>query len=242
MNKPPMIANGLHSKARLAGTAFLLLVPCLVFAAGSDKPSYSPITGTGTDILAAKNLVIQTAQEEMHAHSDDLRAVMQAFYRHNPGELRKSTSVSAEEMVQWVFEGPFGWKFESIRRVRKTDALNLCLSPEFQGDRVLALITGLQTMLISAYGGETEFHFPHPINPQYLYLAARNIEITLRKLKHPGREQDGLDLAGDGTDPGIETTLTALARRVDLHAMHFASQAGTPLRHADADTASFVGF
>src|SRR5690606_24303139 len=103
---------------------------------------------------------------------------MLELYRLNPGELRKSTQVSAEEYIQWVFEGPFGWKFDAIRGLQGVDALELVYSAEYQGDRVLPLIAGLHTMLVRAYGGETEFRFPRSADVQDLYIAAHNIDLA----------------------------------------------------------------
>lgn len=64
-----------------------------------------------------------TASAEMERHSDTLRNIMRTLYLYNPDELKKSTTVSANEMVQWVFEGPFNWKFDAIRKLQGAKAL-----------------------------------------------------------------------------------------------------------------------
>ncbi|MEQ1766190.1 MAG: hypothetical protein ABL859_02065, partial [Methylotenera sp.] len=108
------------------------------------------------------------ANDEFSLHSSALRDLMLTLYQCNPHELQKSTKVSKEEFVQWVFEGPFGWKFDAIRNKQTLDALSLSLNPEYQADRVLPLVTGLYTMILNSYGGETEYRFTQPINPNIL--------------------------------------------------------------------------
>lgn len=127
---------------------------------------------------------------EMRENSRSLQTLMVKLYKRNPRELRKSTSDSAEKMAQWVFEGRNDWHFESLGAAQGTDAIQLAFKQEFQGDRVLALIVGIQTMLIKAHGGKTEFFLTDSIDPQNVYNAARNIEIAVWKLSN-AREQNG---------------------------------------------------
>ncbi len=47
-------------------------------------------------------------------------------------------------------------------------ALDLLFDPTFQGEHVLALIVGLETLLYQGYGAENEFAIPpcgHPSRP-----------------------------------------------------------------------------
>jgi hypothetical protein len=122
--------------------------------------------------------------------SASLRTLMLELYECNPQDLQKSTKVSKEEFVQWVFEGPFFWKFDAIRNVQSVDALTLSFSSEYRGDRVLPFITGLYTMQLLAYGGKMEYLFPEKINPQKLYIAAQNIKIGSAKLLRAKLEND----------------------------------------------------
>ena len=164
----------------------------------------------------------RTSRTIVEEHGKHLRRVMTALYRLNPHELQKSASVSPEEMVQWVFEGPFGWKFDALRDTQGIEALNLAFDPEFHGDRILAMITGIQTMIIAAYGGKTEFHFPDSINPHHLNIAARNMDKTLWKLKNTNNDI-GIESiqAGGSTDANIVSILTGIKQALELDArMH----------------------
>lgn len=165
----------------------------------------------------------KTAVEE---HGSRLRLLAIDLYRLNPYELQKSASVSAEEMVQWMFEGPFGWKFDALREVQGVEALHLVFDPEFRGDRILALIVGIQTIIIAAYGGKTEFHFPDAINPQHLGIAVDNINMILSRLQNTENDMlaEGISvrIAADG---GVLSTLSAIKQKLELDA---AQHAGSP--------------
>lgn len=124
-----------------------------------------------------------TATSEMAEHNENMRNLMVLLYELNPQELNKSTQVSAKEMTEWVFEGKFGWKFDALRNLQEIDALNLSFSDDYKGDRVLAFIVGLQTMLIHAYGGKDSFKFTNKIKPSNLISASQNLQIAKLKLE-----------------------------------------------------------
>lgn len=121
------------------------------------------------------------AKEAFSLHIADLRTLMLNLYECQPQDLQKSTKVSKEEFVQWVFEGPFSWQFDTIKNVQSIEALTLSFSQAYQGDRILPLITGLYTMLLQAYGGKNEYTFA-AATPQKLSIAAQNIAISAAKL------------------------------------------------------------
>lgn len=124
------------------------------------------------------------ADVEMRENTDSLRHLMVKLYKRNPRELKKSTSGTVDEMVDWVFEGDHGWKFKAIDELQGTDAIYLAFKPDYAGDRVLPFIVGLQTMLIKAHGGKVEFYLTDNIDPQNVYNAARNVEIAAWKLSN----------------------------------------------------------
>ncbi|PPD53833.1 MAG: hypothetical protein CTY12_04405 [Methylotenera sp.] len=153
------------------------------------------------------------AKDAFDLHSTELRKLMLAFYECQPQSLQKNTKVSKEEFVQWVFEGPFDWKFDSIKNTQSIEALTLSFSQEYQGDRVLPLITGLYTMLLQAYGGKNEYTF-EAANPHKLNIAAQNTNIIMAKLlnvKHENNETN----ANQNCHPQI---LSLIANRVNADA------------------------
>jgi hypothetical protein len=101
-----------------------------------------------------------TTKQEVSAHSEDLRALMQALYTEYPDELAKSTQVGPREVTEWVFDGKANWRFESIRRLQGQAALALLFDEAFAGDHILALVVGLETLVFEAYGSHNEFDIP----------------------------------------------------------------------------------
>jgi hypothetical protein len=163
--------------------SFTLLAAC----AANQSPNSKPVpqqTDRSSFRQFVKSDLDRMADVEMRENTDSLRRLMIKLYKRNPRELRKSTSGTVDEMVDWVFEGAHGWKFKTIHDAEGTDAIHLAFKPEYVGDRVLPFIVGLQTMLIKAHGGKAEFYLTDNIDPQNVYNAARNVEIAAWKLSN----------------------------------------------------------
>jgi len=132
------------------------------------------------------------ADVELEENTQSLRNLMLKLYKRNPHELAKSTADNAEKMVEWVFEGEaqHHWQFKEIGNKQGTDAIFLAFDADYQNDRVLPFIVGLQTMLAKAHGNKIDFYLTDKIEPQSLYNVARNIEIAAWKLS-TARDADG---------------------------------------------------
>jgi len=132
------------------------------------------------------------ADVEMRENAESLRLLMFKLYKRNPQELKKSTSDPAEKMVTWVFDGEaqHHYQFKELNNLQGTEAIFLSFKPEFSGDRVLAFIVGLQTMLLKAHNNKTDFYFTDTLDPQRIYNVARNLEIAAWKLSN-ARKPDG---------------------------------------------------
>jgi hypothetical protein len=120
------------------------------------------------------------------------KTLMLKLYRRNPKELAKSTTDTPEKMADWVFNGDdqHHWQFKDLDNKQGTEAIFLAFNNDFVGDRVLAYIVGLQTMMLKAHGGKKEFYLTDSIHPQSLYNAARNVEIAAWKIS-TSRNQKG---------------------------------------------------
>jgi hypothetical protein len=164
------------------------------------------------------------AEVQMRENSQSLRLLMIKLYKRNPRELKKSTSDNVDVMVDWVFEGGHGWKFRQIQEAQGSEALNMAFSPEYQGDRVLPLIVGLQTMLVKAHGGKSEFFMTDSIDPQSVYNAARNVEIAVWKLSNARDEHGQLYLLSNEMNEternlSFEREFGKIVGRLDLFAV-----------------------
>lgn len=164
------------------------------------------------------------ADVQMRENTESLRRLMTKLYKRNPRELRKSTSGSVEQMVDWVFEGGHGWRFDSLGGAQGVEAIRLAFRAEYSGDRVLPFIVGLHTMLIQAHGGKSEFYLTDSIDPQSVYNAARNVEIAAWKLSNARDAQGALYLLtneiGEGaSNLSFEREFGKIIGRLDLYAV-----------------------
>jgi hypothetical protein len=132
----------------------------------------------------AKGDYDRIADVEMRENTESLRLLMLKLYKRNPQQLHKSTSDPAEKMVNWIFNGAaqHHYNFEVLNNLQDTQAIFLAFNADYHGDRVLAFIVGLHTMLIKAHHGKTEFYFTDSLDPQHLYNVARNFEIAAWKI------------------------------------------------------------
>ncbi len=124
------------------------------------------------------------ADVEMRENTQSLRLLMTKLYKRNPRELAKNGVMTVDERVRTVFENTNGWRFAEINELQGTDAMQQTFQPDFKGDRVLSFIVGMQTMLVKAHGGKSEFYFTDKLDPQNIYNAARNVEIAVWKLSN----------------------------------------------------------
>lgn len=178
----------------------LLLMSCLAACASAPPTSEGKPMPDRTEKSAlsqlAKGDFDRMADVEFAESTLGFKTLMLKLYRRNPKELAKSTTDTPEKMVDWVFNGDdqHHWQFKELNNKQGTDAIFLAFNNDFQGDRVLAYIVGLQTMMLKAHGGKKEFYLTDSIHPQSLYNAARNVEIAAWKISTSRNEKGELFL------------------------------------------------
>ena len=162
----------------------LTCVPVLAACAGNATvPGQAARSGFNPSQLAKTDIdrVAEAHQREIFAN---LKLLTAKLYRRNPRELKKSGHSSVAAGVARIFEGPHEWKFVELQGTRGTQAIQLALRENFQGDRVLAFVAGLGSMIQTAFHDKTEFFVLDDLEPQGLYNAARNVEIAVWKLSN----------------------------------------------------------
>ena len=178
----------------------LLLMSCLAACASAPPTSEGKPMPDRTEKSAlsqlAKGDFDRMADVEFAESTLGFKTLMLKLYRRNPKELAKSTTDTPEKMADWVFNGDdqHHWQFKELDNKQGTDAIFLAFNNDFQGDRVLAYIVGLQTMMLKAHGGKKEFYLTDSIHPQSLYNAARNVEIAAWKISTSRNEKGELFL------------------------------------------------
>ncbi len=159
---------------------FLLLQSAC--ASHPSSPGKGPVSPDFKFASLAKTEVDQVADLHMLESMSHLRSLMEKLYRRNPREWKKTGQASLEAAVARVFDSDFKQNFPELNALRGIDALYLSFQEDFSGDRVLALVWGMSTMTLSAYNDKTDFYAWDDLDPQKLYLAARNYEIAAWKL------------------------------------------------------------
>lgn len=175
-------------------TAALLLAACSTTEPAKNIKHIPQQSDRNLFTQLGKSDIDRLADVEMRENTQILRMLMIKLYKRNPSELRKSTTANVEEMVKLVFENQHGWRFKEISEAQGSYAIQQAFRPDYQGDRVLSLIVGLQTMLIKAHGGKTEFYFTDSIEPQNVFNAARNVEIVVWQLSNTRNDKGQLNL------------------------------------------------
>ena len=168
----------------LAAVIFSLFITVSVTGCSSTKPlELRDIAKTDIDMVAdlyraeTRQLVIQLTHK---------------LYKRNPRELRKQPGATAESRLHELTQN-LELKFPELQMKQGLDAMYLSLDPDYQGDRVFALVTGLAGMLRQAYGYKDEFFVLDDLDQQKLYISARNIEILVWRLKQ-ARDSHGMPL------------------------------------------------
>jgi hypothetical protein len=147
--------------------------------------------------------VMLTPKQQMALHTETLRELMLKLYEQHPNELNKSAQVSARELRDWVFDGKFNWQFEGIRQLQGKEALALVFDDTYQGDKILPLIVGLETLLFKGYGAKNEYQLPTEVDPILLNQTACSVQAFNAQLE----EQVNLLGRQENTQPLIQQVL-----------------------------------
>ncbi len=162
-------------------------------------PPASPFTFTSL----AKTDIDMVAEIHLQDTFTHLRTLMEKLYRRNPREWRKGEQASLEKAVARVFDDRHEWRFPELGGKKGIDSLNLSFQESYQGDRVLALIVGLATMITASYNDKTEFFILDELDPQKLYNTARNVEVAAWKLSNARNSRGELFLLSNDVEGGV---------------------------------------
>ena len=178
----------------------LLTLCALLLAACAQQNTTPPRTGGGFEpTQLAKSDIDRVAEAHQREIFTNLRALAEKLYRRNPRELKKSGLPNVEAGIARIFEGRHEWKFPELQGKRGSDAIHLAFRDDYAGDRVLAFVAGVGSMMQSAFNDKTAFFVIDDLDPQRLYNAARNVEIAVWKLSNAHTAQGDLYLLSNET-------------------------------------------
>jgi len=172
----------------------LLLLPACAFPPGAWKN-------------VAKADVDLVADAHYREVNDLLRTLMIKLYRRNPRELGKKTGATIQGRLYEVFAPVPLPTFAELEGRSSIAAINLSFDPAFAGDRVFALVAGLQGMVLEAYGNRCEQFLFDTLDAQKLYNSAHNLEVVVWRLSNR-TGPDGVPLLLSNSRPDEEANLS----------------------------------
>ena len=163
--------------------AALICLSLLAACANTGTVPVKPASRLNPSQLAKTDIdrVAEAHQQEIFSN---LRLLAEKLYRRNPRELKKHGRTSIESGLARLFEGRHEWNFPELQGKRGAPAIHLAFQEDYTGDRVLAFIAGLGSMIQTAFQDKTEFFVIDDLDPQSLYNAARNVEIAVWQLSN----------------------------------------------------------
>jgi len=133
-----------------------------------------------------------------------LEELTEKLYKKNPAELQKAKGQTINTRLYQIFRCPADKRYKELDFKDGTDAILLGFEPEFKGDRIFALMTGLYTMIHTSYNSKCELFMLDYLNAQNLYNSARNIEIFVWRLKTRKKENGRLFILTNSLDAEIK--------------------------------------
>jgi len=220
---------------KLIAALFLLLWCFLLLSACANSPLSKHTIPHRTDTSSINQLAKadfdRIADMELESNTQSLRTLMIKLYKRNPRDLAKSNFSNAEKRTSSIFDEiiKHQWQFKQLQNKQDIEALFLTFDADFQGDRVLAFIVGLQTMLVKAHNNKTAFYLTDNLDPQSIYNVARNIEIAAWKLSNSRDANGNLYLLSNEiseTDRNLsfEREFGKMIGRTDLYAIALAEK------------------
>lgn len=164
-------------------TRWLGVLMLVFLAACSNAPPAPTSRGEAqgaamTSSELAQSDVNRMATLGMRDNIDSLTRLADKLYRRNPAEWRKTAASREAALAKLRAAVDAATPWAELQDRRDIAALSLALGNEFRGDRVAAFIYASADMLLTAHGGKTSFYLIDALDAQYIYNAARNIEIA----------------------------------------------------------------
>jgi hypothetical protein len=177
----------------------------MISGCGSNRtvPATGPTPGFNPAQFA-KSDIDRVAEAQQREIFTNLKLLTEKLYRRNPKELRKSGQPTVGAGVTRIFEGEHQWRFAELKGTRDIHALQLAFRDDYRGDRVLAFVVGLASMIQTAFNDKTEFFVLDDLDAQRLYNAARNAEIAVWKLSTSRDANGQLYLLSNATRGSVQ--------------------------------------
>ncbi len=121
----------------------------------------------------------RAANLAMSDNLESLSRLLNKLYKRNPKEWKKSGATTREGAHKMVMEAIVkNLSLPVMKPYKSVAALSLALTPNFSGDRAGAMVYGIGSMLMEAYGGKVPLNLLNGLSPQKLANASLNIEVA----------------------------------------------------------------
>ena len=173
---------------------------CLSGCTSTGHKDENQSAGQEISYLAKTDIDIVT---DIHIRRADklLKNLATKLYRRNPKHCEGGTAGIESCVVQLFMANQ---AFPALNGKRQTQSIQLAFDEEYSGDRVMALIVGLKSMISASYGDKKEFFITDELDPQKLYNSARNIEITVWRLSQHRRANGELFLLSNASSSKVK--------------------------------------
>jgi hypothetical protein len=158
----------------------LLLAALLAGCATQLNQEGQPVTRFNPKYLAKSDTdrVLDLSRKDIVAQ---LLNIADKLYKRNPKQWRNagfaSRSAALARLANFETDPPAG-----LEGLAGSPAALKAFAPDYEGDRVAALVYGLLTMVDAAYEHKSDFYLLSSLDPQKLHNCARNMEVALWKL------------------------------------------------------------
>lgn len=129
-----------------------------------------------------------------------LLLIADKLYKRNPKEWKKSGAVSREAAVERLRQRQYR-SWPEFSGLREGGVASLAFTEAYAGDRVMALVYGLLSMVDAAFEHKEEFYILDSLNETKLYNSARNMDVAVWKLGHDRNAAGELFLLSNELDP-----------------------------------------
>lgn len=146
----------------------------------------------------AKTNINVVSEIHIQQTTDLLKTLTRKLYKKNPNELKKAFGLTIDDRINQIFTCPPHTPYKDLEYKDSTDAILLGFEPDFNGDRVFAIMFGLYTMIHKSYDSKCELYMLDYLNEQNLYNSARNIEILVWRLNNRHKADGSLLILTNG--------------------------------------------
>ncbi|WP_409523440.1 hypothetical protein [Nitrincola sp. MINF-07-Sa-05] len=196
----------------------------------------------------AKTDIDMVTDAHVEVITELVRELTVKLYLRNPREMAKGPpGMTLDRRLDLLFSPPRLITHAELNNRYGVDAIPLAFDPEFQGDRVFALMVGISGMLHASYSYKDTFYMLDELNQQKLYNSARNIEVVVWQLSNRRQSNGELYFLTNGLDEyaqnlSFERLFGKLIAHQDMMARIIADKTNRSINKVVHSVASFTLF